>query len=821
MAHPSIRYDQPSMEMNEAVAHALDGSAVLFIGAGFSRGAVNIRGTGFRTGAELSSYFAKEAGLPDGIALDDAVEEFAARFGADRLIKELQEEFTARDIIPAQLEIAKARWKRVYTTNYDNVFETACAAVGRRCVSVTLSQAIRDIPKDAMLCIHLNGYVGSITRETIWSEVKLTDTSYLTASIADSSWATLFRQDLEIAQSVFFLGYSLWDLDLRRLLFEQETLRSKCFFVVGSTPEPATALRAARFGTVLYIDVQAFGTEVATISEKHVKAARHIPVPYCVQEYKAKAPRTPLADRYVFDLLSFGQVRPDYVWDSMHGGLPYSLVRRAADRALEAIKAGKKVVAFHADLGNGKTLVLETLKCKASEAGFRVFTLVHRGDTLFSELEFAAEGDAPSVFIVDNYPDWLTALKFFRTHMRDGISLAAAARTSAHDILIDRLAEVVQAGDIVEIAVDNLERDDVEWIVDYFNEYGFWGASAAWSRDRKSEYINRVCGGAWHGVLLKIFDAPQIVARLQAIFDDVKHQRNYYEVTVAVLILTVLSCPVSLNGLVDLCGQKVLEVGFRRDPAVREIVDFSSGEVRLRSAVAAEYVLKQVVDVNLFVRALIALAKAADRAAAASPEHFNVFRSLMRFSSLQYVLPETEKAKAVLAFYESIKTLGGCRANPLFWLQYGIACLVIEEFERAEKYFDSAYAFAKEREGFETYQIDNHYARFLLAKASRSTDVAAAMSAFRKARTIIFQQIVDDRRHYPYRVATGLAELYNAFAATLGKSQKDEIARAAKYVRDRIEKLPGFRQEQRYVADCWIAMSRIMEEAGMVTSSQG
>lgn len=263
----------------------------------------------------------------------------------------------------------------------------------------------------------------------------------------------------------------------------------------------------------------------------------------------------------------------------------------------------------------------------------------------------------------------------------------------------------------------------------------------------------------------------------------------------------------------------MLETGFRRDPAVREIIDFSSGEVRLRSAAAAEYVLKQIVDPNVIVHVLITLAKAADKASAASAQAFSVLKSLMRFSSLQFILPEAEKAKAVLRFYESIKNLHSCRTNPLFWLQYAIGCVVVEEFERSEKYFESAYAFAKERDNFDTYQIDNHYARFLLTRAARSGDVVSGMPAFRKARTIIFQQIANERLHYPYRVATTVAEFYDSLASTLDKAQKEEIARAAKFILERIEQLPPDRQEQRHVADCWVAMGRILEESGMARGS--
>ncbi len=106
------------------------------------------------------------------------------------------------------------------------------------------------------------------------------------------------------------------------------------------------------------------------------------------------------------------------------------------------------------------------------------------------------------------------------------------------------------------------------------------------------------------------------------------------------------------------------------------------------------------------------------------------------------------------------------RKNPLFWLQYAIACTVFEEFDPADKYFDTAYALAETKE-FNAFQIDNHYARFLLMRAIRSKDPANCMKSFRDARKLIFEQIQTERLHYPFSVATNIAEFYDQFAAYL------------------------------------------------------
>lgn len=193
-----------SEKLDQLLDHVIDGRAILFVGAGFSLGAVNLRGVSFKTGAQLAGHFSLQVDLPPGTPLDDAAEEFANRKSVSALIKELELEFTSKSIAPAHQSLMQFPWKRIYTTNYDNVLETAAHQAGKRLRAVTLKDNIREIPTDSPVCVHFNGYVGDLTTSTVWSDVKLTDTSYLTSSVANSPWSVLFRQDMESARVVFF-----------------------------------------------------------------------------------------------------------------------------------------------------------------------------------------------------------------------------------------------------------------------------------------------------------------------------------------------------------------------------------------------------------------------------------------------------------------------------------------------------------------------------------------------------------------------------------------------------------------------------------------
>lgn len=516
----------------------------------------------------------------------------------------------------------------------------------------------------------------------------------------------------------------------------------------------------------------------------------------------------------MFDLLLLGDIRSDFVWSALHGGPRYFLERSGAARIVNQLDGSDPVTVVHSDLGNGKTLLIEGIKCRAVERGYDVYVLTMRGEDLFRELDMVLESGAKVLLVVDDYPDWLDVLEYVGLHRKPETRLLLSARSSVHDVIIDRLCSVLGRPGVVELSADRLTDQDLAWVADFFDEYGLWGNKASWSRQRKLSHLQDTCGAQFHAILLSVLDSPQIVSRLSRLLDDLRQKRAYYDVVLTILVLAVLHSPSSIDTLLDIWGERVLEVQFRQNASVRQLLDIRHGNVLLRSAVAARYILQRVADAPLIVETLIRMAHTADRAARTSRQYWDLLRSLMRFSNLQILLPEQNRRISVLRYYESVKNLSWCSRNPHFWLQYAIASLVIEDFDRAERYFETAYSLAETRDDYDTYMIDNHFARFLLTKAVDSDNAETCMSVFRKARQIINEQIkTTERLHYPYRVALAYSDFYDAFESRLSPEHRGEIARAAKYVADRIAQLPERTREQKYVVECADAMAYVLERA--------
>jgi hypothetical protein len=296
------------LDIQEAVKLVLSGRAVLFTGAGFSLGALNLRGEPFKTGRQFAAHLAGMVGLPETTGLEDASEWFTDQLGQGRLIEEMQQEFTVKQVSPSHVEMLSHPWRRLYTTNYDNVAEIAAAQSGKRLTPATLSDAIHTLPRTGTLSVHLNGFIDRLDASNINSDIKLTDTSYLTNTVATSPWATTLRQDLDAARAIFFVGYSTADIDIRRLLFERPSLKEKCFFIVGSAPDAVAKQRIERFGAVLNMDLGTFASTLKTAAKSHSPQSDLAPLNYSVQRFEPPTTRDTFEDRMVFDLFLHGDI---------------------------------------------------------------------------------------------------------------------------------------------------------------------------------------------------------------------------------------------------------------------------------------------------------------------------------------------------------------------------------------------------------------------------------------------------------------------------------------------------------------------------------
>lgn len=798
------------MDLNEAFTHVIQGDACLFLGAGFSVGAKNENGGALRTAGELTKFLASQADAPDGATLEDAAEAFQRKFGSSHLVDFLIKEYSVGSVADHHLTVAKEPWMRVYTTNWDNVFEFAAQEKGKAVQAITSdSDPFRLQPKE-MSCIHLNGYIKRLTLEALTSTFKLTETSYITSSIADTPWASRLREDCRLARAVFFLGYGMFDLDVRRILVDNPHLKEKCFFIVSPDTSDLLIQRVERFGQSLRLGVEKFGARLSNFSLTNRADFRRSLSLTSLEEFAAPQHRNP-TDRDLLDLFELGRVDEGAIAASRAHAARYFLERTKAVGVIERLESGSKAVAISSALANGKTLFLNGLALTALEHGYRVFRNTAQTDTSIRDFEKVAKQNGKILLIVDNYQGWLDAIRAYSQVASDSTRLIVSARDSIHDVLYDRLETDTGLRTIPEINIDRLDDNEIAWFVDTFEEFGLWRSLAGRSRHEKVKRLKDNYSGQVHGILLGLLESEDLANRVRKLVKDSLKDRSCFEVVTSIFILNIVNHPSTIDTLHELWGAELISsVAFRQNPGIRQLIDFDKWEVRVRSSVLSEYSLRST-DAAELVPVLTKLTRHAGKAAKAIPRFANLFAELVKFSTIQRVLPEAGRMEGTVKYYENVKDLPRAQRNPLFWLQYAIGCLVGGDLKRAKTYFDTSYSLANNRD-FDTFQIDNHFARYLLVATNESNvPVGRAIELFREARAIINRQMQHERLHYPFRVASSYQDFVDKFGSKLSPEACSEISAAAEYVIERIAQLPEDRARHPAVRRCGDAMAYVVE----------
>ena len=154
--------------------------SVLFVGAGFSKDATNILGRNMLLGSKLAHYLATELEEDTGTDLETISSLLIETFDRQRLLNIIQQEFRCDEASTAQKTIISLPWKRIYTTNYDDVVENCLGNLNIDFQVVTRSDRVSTIDDDKLTCVHLNGYIHSIDENNFDDEILLTDFQYLT-----------------------------------------------------------------------------------------------------------------------------------------------------------------------------------------------------------------------------------------------------------------------------------------------------------------------------------------------------------------------------------------------------------------------------------------------------------------------------------------------------------------------------------------------------------------------------------------------------------------------------------------------------------------
>lgn len=780
------------MEFGDAINSIFDGNCILFTGAGFSLTAKNIENDPLLTAYNLAEKIYAECGESENDGdLENAVDLYIEKFGEYSLITFLKHEFSVHTISPEQEYFGELKWKRIYTTNYDNIIEIAYNKNRKILTPVTLSDRIIDYKDKSTLCIHLNGYIDNLTIDTLNNEFKLTNVSYLAQNFRDSDWINLFRSDLKTSDAIFFVGFSMkYDLDLKRLVFENEELKERCFFIVSEKEKINNLRNILKFGTPEPIGINAFVERIKSQKESY-NPVKTIPSQYFSFKKPTKANLPPrLLDADVYKLFIEGFIDEEILQYSIQLPNDYSYyIYRSKIGVIEnKINNGEKNILIHSDLGNGKTLFIKGIEFYLMNKGYKVYEYSKFYASIYRELESICKtSDKKTVIVIDNYTGTWDVLEAFKLYRSDQI-LIVTERSLVNDVAYDRLENMF--GNFYAQDINILDDQEVDTVIELFNKYGFWRYLASAEYSHKKDFIQGKCRSNLRNILLKILESPDIIKRFNNIINDIRQKKGYYEALIFILVSKIFGFRLDVDELVYALDYDTLNnPSFNRNPQIREFVNIDQSELIVKSPILSEVILSKVIDSTIIIDALLKIFKQLNKQRYYRPNK-EILKSLLSYTNLQRILNKDDKLYKhnLLRFFENLKNLEFCKENPHFWLQYAIVRLSERNYLLAQNYFETAYSFARKKENFDTYQIDNHYARFMLENELEFGDKNTCIEAFSKAHKIlmdpIHKRIV---RHYPYRVAQNYYLFYEHFYSQLSSLDQKKFITACKEIYERAE----------------------------------
>lgn len=238
--------------------------------AGFSAGATGFDGElplGNQLRDKLGEFCGFERKYYETKDLKDVAEHCLLEKSRQEIVEKLKDIFAVKQPKDEQKVVVGWPWKSIYTTNYDDLIYCADKQVGKNIDILTLESMLPS--ESRKFCLHINGCVDRLEPKHLDNSFKLSHSSYVNGDVfANSSeWENKFRKDLQYFALVVFMGYSLADMPIERILFAKtESMRKKTIFVVAdpknSDDDPIGDNKLEGYGKLLKIGMESFVNKI-------------------------------------------------------------------------------------------------------------------------------------------------------------------------------------------------------------------------------------------------------------------------------------------------------------------------------------------------------------------------------------------------------------------------------------------------------------------------------------------------------------------------------------------------------------------------------
>lgn len=807
------------MDINRAIEHAISGKALLFLGAGFSTEADNINDQKMGDAKKFSRFLCGKMGLPNNDDLSRVSNIYLKNNSVVELIDLLKNEFSCKYVNDFYKVITDVNWNRVYTTNYDDVFEYAARKSSKTYTSVTVDKEPRKYNKRNTV-VHINGFIGTLTSDKLNNEFKLTSSSYNTTAFSITKWAALFRNDLNNAKAIIFIGTSLnYDLELKQIINSNPTLMGKIIFIDRNCDKSSVDVfeldAKDDFGNVEYIGLEEFSKKILEI-KKTYKIENEKPEleSFCYLNEKKYELKKPSIDD-VWNLLLQGNVDEDIVRSNFKDEI-YLIERKETSDMIARISDNKTYVAVvHSELGNGKSCFVRNLAEKAISFG-NVFIL-NSNKSIKSDIEYIDSFSGKKILIIENYHDHWHLIDLLSNYLNDDYNLILTARSYIHETRFNELVTKLGNIEVQDINLNFLKSDDINKFIPLLDKIEKWDEFHGSNDIVKKKLLRKTYESKMCNVLIGMLKSKGIQREIDCAFEKIIEIQSFKELLIGICINSIIDLKLNSYDLVEILEMKEFNTTIKLNAEVRTLINWDDNQINIKSPIMAQYLLRfkiSKIDIINTIKKMVYYPSHFD----VDDKYTNLSRKLISVSNIWLLLNQSDKTvrDMVIELFDSLKDFNFYKEKPFFWLQYGIACLDNKIYDRAEVYFDLAYKKSKKLTyDFDTFQIDAHYARFLIENTIY-LNVYDNCSSFKAAHNLLVKSLNSTMQtnRYVLKQLTLYRQYWDTFKNDFSSSDKNELIESTQYMINKIEKYQeGHKNSiEVYIANIKSELEKLIDE---------
>ncbi|MFN4924037.1 hypothetical protein [Bradyrhizobium sp.] len=389
---------------------------------------------------------------------------------------------------------------------------------------------------------------------------------------------------------------------------------------------------------------------------------------------------------------------------------------------------------------------------------------------------------------------------------RDDLYIITSARTSEFDLRSGEMRKVFD-NNLEHFSVDELDNKEISDLIAFMDNYALWGSRQVLSSEKKMQFIRTDCSRELRSVILETLDSPNIRERIQHILSfDHDPQDRIKSTILTSQLLNLAQIRPDLSILSELLGFDARKSVLEHESKLRDFSLIQNGRITIRSSIFAEYLLKKLIDTAFVIDVMFRCMIRLDSIFSSDELYRDIYKNFSRFRFVEFAIAVEKRRVHMIRYFENLKELSHCRENSLFWLQYAMCRLSLQQYPEAARLFDVAFAFSKKHGYRENRHLNNQYARFLLESRTNSNEYTDYMAAFNKAHSICVKQMHDEpQAQNPYRQAALYYEFIDRRVAQLASGDLLSIFRSCGEVSTFVAK----RRSNKTISD-----APIVEECG-------